>query len=78
MQTKSQPVKNRCAFNLYNKQAGRELLIQFNSIAVNYNFSPKYLEVIVDRSLIFKKHLESVEKKVRSTLNLLQKLARTG
>lgn len=58
MQTKSQLVKIRCAFNLYNRQVGRELLIQFNDIAVNYNFLSKPLEVIVDRFLVFKKQTE--------------------
>lgn len=67
-----------CAFHLYNRQADRELQVQFNNTIVNHNLSPKYLGVTLDRSLTFKKHLENLQKKVRSRINLLHKLAGTG
>jgi hypothetical protein len=56
----------------------RELLIQFNGVLINQNFSPKYLGVILDRSLTFKIHLENVQKKTSSCINLVQKLAGMG
>lgn len=66
-----------CAFHFYNRQADRELQVQFNNTIINTT-SPKYLGVTLDRSLTFKKHLENVQKKVRTRINFLHKLAGTG
>lgn len=67
-----------CVFHIYNKQAGHELQVQFNSTTIKHNPSSKYLGVNLDRSLTFKKHLKNLQKKMRSRINLLHKLAETG
>lgn len=64
-----------CAFHLNNRQADRELQVQFNSMTIKHNPSPKYLGVTLDCSLTFKKRLENLQKKVRSRINFLYKLA---
>jgi len=39
---------------------------------------PNYLGITLDRMLTFKEHLNKTGKKVRSRVNLIQKLAGTG
>lgn len=39
---------------------------------------PKYLEIKIDRALIFKKHLETVKKKLKTQNNIIEKLAGTN
>jgi len=63
-----------CAFHLYNKQANKELKVQFKDMIVKHNTSPKYLGMTLDRTLTYKKHLKITEMKMRSRINLLQKL----
>jgi hypothetical protein len=67
-----------CAFHLNNKQASKTLDIRFDHVQLNHNFTPKYLGITLDRTLSFKKHIENTAKKVKSRVNLIQKLAGTG
>jgi len=67
-----------CAFHLHNMQANKELKVQFEDMTIRHNTSPKYLRMTLDRTLSYKKHLETTKMKVRSRINLLQKLAGTG
>jgi len=59
-------------------QANKELKVQFKYMTIRHNASPKYLGMTLDRTLSYKKCLETTKMKVRSKINLLQKLAGTG
>jgi len=47
-------------------------------VKVNHNFTPKYLGVTLDGSLSFRNHIEKLQKKLKTRVNLVQKLAKTG
>lgn len=55
---------------LLDKQASRELKVEFNNVRVGHNFAPKYLGITVDRTLTFNSHIEKTAKKVRSRVNI--------
>ncbi|KAE9523030.1 hypothetical protein AGLY_016661 [Aphis glycines] len=76
---KPNPTKTEvCAFHLNNKKAREELKVTFQGVQLKHNFTPKYLGITLDRTLTFKEHLVKTGKKVRSRVNLIQKLAGTG
>lgn len=52
--------------------------MKFQGVQLKHNFTPKYLGITLDRTLTFKEHLVKTGKKVRSRVNLIQKLAGTG
>ena len=47
------------AFHLNNKEAKRELKVNFNNGNLRFCSEPKYLEVTLDRTLTYRRHLES-------------------
>ena len=49
----------------------------FNGTELYHYFKPKYLGVVLDRSLTFKNHLEQLSQKRRINVNLIQMLAGT-
>jgi len=67
-----------CGFHLNNKEANRELNIKLKGVKVNHNFAPKYLGVTLDRLLTFRNNIEKLQKKLKTRVNLVQKLAGTG
>jgi len=54
------------AFHLNNKEAKRELKVNFNNENLPFCSEPKYLGVTLDRSLTYRRHLESLRKKTTS------------
>jgi hypothetical protein len=64
-----------CVFHLNTHAANKQLDVMFNSTSIKHVDHPKYLRVILDRTLTFKSHLEKVAKKVSSRVNLVRKLA---
>jgi len=52
------------AFHLNNKEAKRELKVNFNNETLPFCSEPKYLGVTLDRSLTYRRHLESLRKKL--------------
>ena len=46
-------------FHLNNKEAKRELKVNFNNKTLPFCSEPKYLEVTLDRSLTHRRHFES-------------------
>lgn len=64
-----------CAFHLNNKEAARELIVYLNGIKIRHNFHPKYLGITLDRSLNYKEHIEKTTLKLRTRVNIIQKLA---
>lgn len=64
-----------CVFHLNNREANRRLKIKFNGRMVKHDKNPKYLGVILDRSLTYRPHLTSSMKKLKPRINIVQKLA---
>jgi len=65
-------------FHLINKEAKRELKVNFNNETLPFCSEPKYLGVTLDRSLTYRRHLESPRKKLTSRVALLRRLASSG
>ena len=65
-------------FHLNNKEAKRELKLNFNNETLPFCPEPKYLGVTLDRSLTYRRHLESLCKKLTSRGALLRRLAGSG
>jgi hypothetical protein len=67
-----------CAFHLNNKEAKRELVVKLNGIKLYHNFNPKYLGITLDRSLNYNNHIQKTSLKMRTRINIIQKLAGTS
>ena len=65
-------------FHLKNKEAKRELKVNFNNETLPFCSKPKYLGVTLDTSLTYCRHLESLCKKLTSRVALLRRLAGFG
>ena len=65
------------AFHLNNKEAERKLQFIFKGEELRHNFKPKYLGIILDRSLTFKSHIDTLSMKLRTRLNVIRVLAGT-
>ena len=65
-------------FHLNNKEAKRELKVNFNNETLPFCSEPKYLGVTLDRSLTYRWHLQSLRKKLTSRVALLSWLAGSG
>jgi len=65
-------------FQLNNKEAKRELKVNFNNEIPPFCSEPKYLGVTLDRVLTYRRHLESLRKKLTSRVALLRRLAGSG
>jgi len=65
-------------FHLNNKEAKHELKVSFNNKTLPFCSEPKYLGVNLDRSLTYRRHLESLHKKLTSRVALLRRLAGSG
>jgi len=62
-------------FYLNNKEAKRELKVNFSNETLPFCSEPKYLGVTLDRSLKYRQHRESLRKKLTSRVALLRQLA---
>ena len=79
LRLKPNPAKTEvCTFHLNNKKAREELKVTFQGVQLKHNFTPKYFGITLDRMPTFKEYLDRIGKKVRSRVNLIQKLAVTG
>jgi len=65
-------------FHRNNKEAKRELKVNFNNETLPFCSEPKYLGVTLDRSLTYRRHLVSLRKKLTSRVALLRRLAGSG
>jgi len=59
----------------HNREAIRELKVKYYNETVPFCSEPKYLVVTLDRSLTYRRHLESLRKKLTSCVALLRRLA---
>jgi len=62
-------------FHLNNKEAKREVKVNFNNKTLPFCSEPKYFGLTLDRSLTYRRHLESLRKKPTSLVALLRRLA---
>jgi len=65
-------------FHLDNKEAKRELKANYSNEILPFWPESKYLGVTLDRSLTFRRHLESSRKKLTPRVALLKRLAGSG
>jgi len=65
-------------FHLNNKEAKRELKVNHNNETLLFCSDPKYLGVTLDRSLMYRRNLESLRKKLTSRVALLRRLLGLG
>jgi len=65
-------------FHLNNKEAKRELKVNFSNETLPFCSESKYLGVTLDRSLTYRRHLESLRKKLTSRVAVLRRLAGFG
>jgi len=56
------------------KDTKRELKVNFNNETLPFCSEPKYLGVTLDRSLTYRRHLESLRKKLTSRVTVLRRL----
>jgi len=61
-----------------NKEAKRELRVNFNNETLPFCSEPKYLGVTLDRLLTYRRHPESLCKKLTSRVALLRGIAGSG
>ena len=66
------------AFHLCNSQANRVLNIQVDDLMLPYDNNPKYLGIILDRSLTYKQHLEATAHKIGKRNSILKKITGTS
>jgi len=75
---KLNPTKTQVsAFHHNNKQAKKELKIQWWGIYLEHTQTPKYLGVLLDKTLTFKSNCEKIKMKVATRNNLIRKLTST-
>ena len=65
-------------FHLNKKEAKRELKVNFNNETLPFCSESKYLGVTLDKSLMYRRHLESLRKKLKSRVALLRRLTGSG
>jgi len=59
-------------------EAKREMKVNFNNETLPFSSEPKYLGVTLDRSLTYRRHLESLRKKLTSRVALMRRLGGSG
>ena len=64
-------------FHLNNSQAQRPLALTFCGRPLQHSSQPKYLGVILDRSLTYKPHIEMTKNKLKSQNNIFSRLTGT-
>ena len=64
-------------FHLNNREAKRELKVKVNDTTLQFEATPTYLGVKLDRSLTYRQHLKKLTAKVTSRAALIRRLAGT-
>lgn len=65
-------------FHLNNRKTSRVPIIETNREKINTEEAPKYLGVMLDSTLTFKQHFESMKIKIKTRNNIIAKLAGTS
>lgn len=78
-QLKPNPAKTQiCAFHLRHAQASQKLKVLWKGNLLEHCFTPKYLGVMLDRTLTYKKHCQNLKQKIAARNNILRKLSGTS
>ena len=73
---RADPVKTQVtAFHLRNRESKRLLKVSWNGVDLDNTTHPKYLDMILDRNLSYKQHIQNTKMKVATRNNPLKKLA---
>ena len=64
-------------FHFTNREAKRELSVELNGKPLPFSNTPKYLDITLDGSLTYRRHLESLRKKLSTRVSLIRRLAGT-
>ena len=62
-------------FHLTNREAKRELSVELNGKSLPFSNTPKYLGITLDGFLTYRRHLESLRKKISTRVSLIRRLA---
>nr|CAH7725182.1 unnamed protein product [Callosobruchus chinensis]CAH7732496.1 unnamed protein product [Callosobruchus chinensis] len=74
-QLRPNPTKTQtCLFHLNNRQANRELYLEWNSVRLNHCQNPTYLGVTLDRTLTYRAHIEKTRAKVNTRNGIVRSL----
>lgn len=65
-------------YHLSNHLADKTLVVTVEGTHIKNNPFPKYLGVVLDRSLTYKNHIESIKRKIKSRINIINNLAGTS
>lgn len=65
-------------FHLNNRESDRKLNLETRGINLKWEDAPKYLGIKLDRTLVFKKHLEGVKNKLKTKNNTISKQVGTS
>lgn len=65
-------------FHLDNRQSMAELQVECEGQLLSHNHHPKYLGMVLDRTLTYKKHLLNLRAKLNTRNNIINKLAATS
>ena len=75
LEAKAQQYKNGVgSLHLNNKEGKCEVKVKYNNKTLPFCSEPKYLGGTLDRSLTYRRHLESLRKKLTSRVALLRRL----
>ena len=64
-------------FHLTNREAKREFSLELNGKPLQFSDTPKYLGITLDRSFTYRRHLESLRKKLSTRVSLIRRLSET-
>ena len=64
-------------FHLTNREAKRELSVELNGKPLPFSNTPNYLGITLDRFLTYRRHLESLRKKLSTRVSIIRRLAGT-
>ena len=66
------------AFHLRNREANKQLQVRWNDVLLEHSEAPKYLGVVLDSTLSYRRHVEKTKAKVNTRNNIIDKLTNSS